>query len=71
MKRLLLALLCLGMLNTAGRYYDPAYGPPSVSVGVGAYTVEHNYWYYYPRRDNWYDDRPHRWWGHGYRYERW
>ena len=71
MKRILLTLLCLGMLSTAGCYYDSAYGPPSVSVGVGAYTVEHDYWHYHPRRDNWYEDRPHRWWGHAYHYERW
>src|SRR3989442_15007948 len=47
MQRRLLTLLCLGLLSTAGCYYDPAYGPPSVSVGVGAYTVEHDYWYYH------------------------
>ena len=71
MKRLLLTLLWLAMLSTAGCYYDPAYGPPSVSVSVGASTVEHDYWYYHPRRDNWYDDWPHRRWGHPYRSERW
>jgi hypothetical protein len=75
MKRIFLTLLCLGMLGTAGCYYDPA-NPPTVdfSVGVGAYVVdEPDYWYYYPRRDNWYDDWRYRErWRHRHdRYDRW
>src|SRR3989442_8303629 len=69
MQRRLLTLLCLGLLSTAGCSYDPAYGPPSVSVGVGPYTVEHDYWYDHPRRDNWYNDWPHRRWPHRYHYD--
>jgi len=62
MKRLLLTLLCLGMLGTVtGCYYDPALtGPASVEVGVGAYTEEPSYWTYYPRRYYWYDDWRYR-----------
>jgi hypothetical protein len=41
MKRILLTILCLGVLGTTGCYYDPALsGPVSVDVGVGATTVE-------------------------------
>jgi hypothetical protein len=65
MKRLLLTVLCLGLLSTAGCYFDPAYGPPSVEVGVGAYTTEpyrydagygrHRHWEPWMGRDRWYD----------------
>ena len=67
MKRILFTLLCLGMLSTVGCYYDPAYAPPSVAVGVG---VQHDYWYDHPRRDNWYDDWRYQRWYHAHHYDR-
>ena len=65
MKRILLTLLCLGILSTAGCYVDPAYGPASVEIGVGAYTTEPYYHYHDGYRhweswrggDRWYDYR--------------
>jgi hypothetical protein len=49
MKRILLTLVCLGMLGTAGCYYDPSpYGPGSGATGYGAYQGEYRD---YDRRD--------------------
>src|SRR5215471_7346142 len=70
MKRILLTLLCLGVLGTVtGCYVDPApYGVSSVDIGVGAYQEEVPYWSTYPEWRYRYGDRwyyrhyPYEWW---------
>jgi hypothetical protein len=63
-KRLLLGLLCLGMLSCmSGCYIDPALsGSYSVDVGVDTYYEEGPYyWRPYPyRRYSWDDDWRYR-----------
>jgi len=78
MKRILLTLLCLGVLGMTGCYVDPAlYGPASIEVGVGAYVEEEPYYYpyrgYYRDDDNWRHRRweRERWRDRHYRHDRW
>jgi len=73
MKRLLLTLLCLGVLATVtGCYVDPALsGGTSFEVGVGAYQEEVPYWSAYPEwRYRYWDGWHHHYYPY-YPYERW